>query len=81
MRFYLVVYSECLKGESTAKVHQTYEGVRGSSQKNIKEVVVLRSKHMCGFSDHIKDIFASERRAPPSFPLWLDLCTTPDPIT
>ena len=28
----------------------------GSSQKKIKEGVVLRSMHVCGFSDHINEI-------------------------
>ena len=31
-------------------------GPQGSSQKKIKEGVVLRSKHNCVFSDHIKVI-------------------------
>ena len=29
---------------------------QGSSQEKIKEGVALGSKHICGFSDHIKEI-------------------------
>ena len=39
--------------------------MQGSSQENIKEGVVLRSKHSCGgFSDHINEILAPESPPP-----------------
>ena len=35
--------------------------------------MVLRSKHICGFSDR----FCLRKGAPSSFLLWLDLCNLP----
>ena len=47
---------------------------QGSSQKKRRRGGggVLRSKHIGGFSDHIKDFFASERGSSPLSPPWLD---------
>ena len=43
----------------------------GSSQKKIKEGVVLRSRDTCGFSDHIKYILPQKGGLPP---ISLDPC-------
>ena len=47
---------------------------QGSSQKKLKEGVVLRSKHVCGFSDHIKEMLPQKGGGGGggALPLWLD---------
>ena len=61
--------------EDSAEVTYKVRVQQGSSQKKIKEgVVVLRSKHICGFSDHIKGTLPQKGGAPPSLARSLQCC-------
>ena len=56
------------------KLHTITVQSQGSSQKKMKEGVVLRSKHICGFSDHIKEILPQKGGSPLFPPLARSLC-------
>ena len=59
-------------------IHDFCGSVQGSSQKQIKKGVVLRSKDICGFSDHIKDVLSQKGGSLPlpSLARSLSVCRT-----
>ena len=57
---------------------QQKNATQGSIQKKIKEGVVLISRHVCGFSDHIKEILPQKGGTSLLSCFWLDPCNSVD---